>query len=120
MGEPVAFLVHQARVGVHVNLEHHADADAEEDADADAHVDADAVDGAEADVNAVAETNLDSISLSKLCNDTLSCHRVLVVAVVDLVRIFFSSARIKPVVVLVVEACQLVPIATDDNVRLSR
>ena len=54
-------------------------------AEADAHVDADAG----------ADTNLDSISLSKLCNNTLSCHRVLVVAVMDLVRIFFSSARIQ-------------------------
>ena len=58
---------------------------------------------------------LDSISLGKLCNDTLSGHRVLVVAVVVPIRIFFQLESI-PVVVLVVEACQLVPIATDVTV----
>ena len=48
--EPVALLVHQARVGVHVNLKHHADADV--DADADAYVKADADVGADDDVDA--------------------------------------------------------------------
>ena len=63
-----------------------------------------------------ADANLDSISLSKFCNDTLSCHRVLVVAVVVLDQnLVLQKLKFEPVMVLVVEACQLVPIATDNN-----
>ena len=77
MREPVTLLVHQASVSVHVNLEQGA-------CQAKRHsvmpFSGKSISSYFAYFRAHGHFHLDSIALSKLCNNTLAGHRVLVVA----------------------------------------